>query len=291
MPASKVARAYKGVFTDTASWDRFEHRPGDIFVCVPPKSGTTWMQNICGLLIFGDPDAQIAYPEISPWIEFALSSKTVETRLAMLKAQTHRRFIKSHTPLDGIPFHQDCTYLVCHRHPLDVHFSMWHHVQNMKIDHINHLHSDDRAANFDAFLANSIENEGLDQPSLELITHHLASARALSHLPNVHLFHYAAMSRDLPGEMQRIARALDITYPAALFAQLVEKATFKSMKANVTLTAPGVKGGLYKDPGAFFHSGQGRKWEGILDDAQIARYNARMAELLAPEDVRYLETG
>ncbi|MEP3944450.1 sulfotransferase domain-containing protein [Ascidiaceihabitans sp.] len=288
---TKDKRPYKGVFTDTRNWDRFEHRPGDVFVCVPPKSGTTWMQTICGLLIFGDPDADVSYPEISPWIEFSLSSKTVDARLEMLATQTHRRFIKSHTPLDGIPYFEGCTYLACHRHPLDVHFSMWHHVQNMKIDHIDHLHTQDRTANFNAFLANSIENEGLDQPSLELITHHYETARARAKLPNVHLFHYATLSQDLSGQMRRIAKALNISHPDALFDALVEKATFKSMKANALKTAPGAKGGLYKDPNAFFNSGQGRKWDGILDAHQLARYRRRVANLLAPDDVIYLETG
>lgn len=284
-------RHYNGIFTDTHNWDKFEHRAGDVFICVPPKSGTTWMQSICGLLIFGNPDAEIAYPELSPWIEFRLSSKSIETRLAQLSAQTHQRYIKSHSPLDGIPYFEDCTYLVAHRHPLDVHFSMWHHVQNMNLDQIDHLYTDDTAANFNAFLTNSIEAEGLDQPSLELITHHLKTARAMAHLPNVHMFHYDTMSNDLHGQMQRVATAIGVSHPPEIFEKLVGKATFKSMKANALRTAPGVKGGLYKDPSAFFNSGQGRKWESKLNDAQIADYNAKIAALLSAEDIRYLEAG
>lgn len=249
------------------------------------------MQSICGLLIFGDPEAEITYAELSPWIEFRLSSKSIETRLAQLSAQTHQRYVKSHSPLDGVPYFEDCTYLVCHRHPLDVHFSMWHHVQNMNLDQIDHLYTDDTAANFEAFLTNGIEDEGLDQPSLELIAHHLKTARAIAHLPNVHMFHYATMSHDLHGQMQRVAAAIGASHPPELFDKLVAKATFKSMKANAVRTAPGVAGGLYKDPSAFFNSGTGRKWAGKLNEVQIANYNARIAALLSVEDVRYLEVG
>ncbi len=291
MTTPSPIRHYNGIFTDTHNWDNFEHRPGDVFICVPPKSGTTWMQAICGLLIFGDPDAQIAYPELSPWIEFGPSSKSIETRLAQLSAQTHQRFIKSHSPLDGVPYFEDCTYLVCHRHPLDVHFSMWHHVQNMRIDQLNHLHTDDTAANFKAFLDNGIEGEGLDQPSLALIAHHLKTARALGDRPNVHMFHYATLSDDLHGQMQRVAAAIGASHPPELFDKLVAKATFKSMKSNAVLTAPGGAGGLYKDPSAFFNSGKGRKWEGKLNEAQITDYNAKIATFLNVKDVRYLETG
>jgi aryl sulfotransferase len=284
-------RHYKGIFTDTHHWDNFAHRSGDIFICVPPKSGTTWMQSICGLLIFGDPEAEISYPELSPWIEFRLSSKSIETRLAQLSEQTHQRFIKSHSPLDGVPYFEDCTYLVCHRHPLDVHFSMRNHVQNMNLDHMNHLYTDDIAANFTAFLTNSIEAEGLDQPSLELIAHHMKTARAIAHLPNVHMFHYDTMTNNLHGEMQRVAAAIGASYPSELFEKLVAKATFKSMKANAKRTAPGVRGGLYKDPSAFFNSGLGRKWESKLNEEQISNYSTKIATLLSAEDVKYLETG
>lgn len=284
-------RHYSGIFTDTHNWDKFEHRSNDIFICVPPKSGTTWMQSICGLLIFGDPDAKISYPELSPWIEFRLSSKSIDTRLAQLSAQTHRRFIKSHSPLDGVPFFESCTYLIVHRHPLDVHFSMWHHVKNMNLGQIDHLYTDDRAANFTKFLYNSIDNEGLDQPSLESLTLHLKTTRAIAHLPNVHMFHYDTLSSDLNGQMQRVAKALGISHSPKLFEKLAVKATFQNMKLNAVLTAPGVKGGLYKDPSSFFHSGMGRKWEGKLNEEQMAQYDDTMASLLNAEDVRYLETG
>lgn len=291
MNISGSKRHYSGVFTDTRNWVNFDHRTDDVFICVPPKSGTTWMQSICGLLIFGDPDAEISYPELSPWIDFRLSSKSIETRLSQLSAQTHQRFIKTHTPLDGIPFFENCTYLIVHRHPLDVHFSMWHHVQNMYLDQIDHLYTGDTDTNFTAFLSNSIENEGLDQPSLELLAHHLKTARAIAHLPNVHMFHYDTLSSDLHAQMQRVAIAIGAPHSPELFKKLVVKATFRSMKANALLSAPGVKGGLYKNPRSFFYSGKGKKWESKLSEQQIAKYNTKISTLLNAKDVRYLETG
>lgn len=287
----RALRQYDGIFSDTHNWDNFQHRAGDVFICVPPKSGTTWMQAICGLLIFGDPEAEIAYPEISPWMEFRHSSKSIETRLETLEAQTHQRFIKSHSPPDAVPYFEDCTYLIGHRHPLDVHFSMWHHVRNMQFDMINHLYTDDAGANLDVFLSNAVEGEGFDQPSLAFLAHHLTVAREMADLPNVHLFHYQTTSQDLAGQMQRVADAIGVSHAPDLFAQLVEKATFKSMKENAAFTAPGAKGGLFKDPTLFFNSGTGGKWVGKLDAQQIAAYDAKIATLLEPQDVRYLETG
>ena len=49
---------------------------------------------------------------------------------ADLAAQTHRRFIKTHTPLDGIPNDPTVTYICVGRHPRDVALSMDHHIDN-----------------------------------------------------------------------------------------------------------------------------------------------------------------
>jgi hypothetical protein len=41
---------------DSARWEDFRFRPGgDLVITTPAKCGTTWMQTICGLLIFQDP--------------------------------------------------------------------------------------------------------------------------------------------------------------------------------------------------------------------------------------------
>ena len=52
---------------------------------------------------------------------------------ADLEAQTHRRFIKTHTPLDGIPNDPAVTYICVGRDPRDVGLSMDHHIDNTDI--------------------------------------------------------------------------------------------------------------------------------------------------------------
>ena len=53
--------------------------------------------------------------------------------MQQLAAQEHRRFIKTHTPLDGIPLDPRATYIVTARHPLDMFVSLYHQSDN--IDH------------------------------------------------------------------------------------------------------------------------------------------------------------
>ena len=60
-----------------------------------------------------------------------MSNRPLAEVTAELAAQTHRRVIKTHTPLDGLPLHADVTYLVVGRDPRDVAISYEHHAANM----------------------------------------------------------------------------------------------------------------------------------------------------------------
>ena len=50
-------------------WDGFTPRPGDVFVCTPPKCGTTWMQTIVASLLWPAGDVPGPVLAISPWID------------------------------------------------------------------------------------------------------------------------------------------------------------------------------------------------------------------------------
>ena len=71
----------------------------------------------------GDPNAY--GQELSPWPEFRLLPK--EEWFAIAEAQTHRQFIKSHSPLHAIPFRTDVKYIYIGRDVRDVIWSMYHH--------------------------------------------------------------------------------------------------------------------------------------------------------------------
>ena len=50
-------RPYRNAVFDHRRWAGFEPRPGDIFVCTPPKCGTTWTQAIVASLLWPDGKA------------------------------------------------------------------------------------------------------------------------------------------------------------------------------------------------------------------------------------------
>jgi aryl sulfotransferase len=116
---------YRSPSEDSGLWLGFRFRPGDIVISTRRKTGTTWMQMICAVLIFQTPELPDTLRQLSPWLDnLELPPELV---YAQLGEQRHRRFIKTHTPLDGIPLHPHVTYIVTARHPLDAFVSLSHH--------------------------------------------------------------------------------------------------------------------------------------------------------------------
>ena len=60
-----------------------------------------------------------------------LAGRAARRVFARLAAQPHRRFIKTHTPLDGVPLDPRAHYVVVARHPLDMAVSLYHQSANL----------------------------------------------------------------------------------------------------------------------------------------------------------------
>ena len=104
-PSTDALRPYRTAVYDNRRWQRFTPRPDDIFVCTPPKCGTTWTQTIVNSLIFQDGNSPGPVMTVSPWLDAEFNP--IDELMARLDAQTHRRSIKTHTPADGIPWFDD----------------------------------------------------------------------------------------------------------------------------------------------------------------------------------------
>lgn len=120
---------YQSPEEDSARWLGFPFRDGDILISARSKAGTTRVQMICALLIFQAPELPAPLAQLSPWLDHLIVPR--EEVYARLTTQQHRRFIKTHTPLDGIPLDPRATYIVTARHPLDMAVSLYHQGGNL----------------------------------------------------------------------------------------------------------------------------------------------------------------
>src|SRR5262245_51618204 len=104
-PPLKVGRSR--IF-DSARWADYVPRADDIIIGTYSKCGTTWMQHIVSMLVFKSA-APRALGEVSPWPD-ARFLGAPERVWAAANAQTHRRFFKTHLPLDLLPLYDGVKY-------------------------------------------------------------------------------------------------------------------------------------------------------------------------------------
>lgn len=279
----RTTAVYKGPITDTTRWKNFKPRPDDIFICTPPKCGTTWTQAICAMMVFGTPDHGEQPGVISPWIDANFAP--IEDYLAQVDAQEHRRFIKTHTPLDGIPFFPECQYLVVCRDPRDMYFSMQNHAANMADEDLAGAVA---SHSFDDWVDGRLAPDNFDVQTVETATHFLKTYWDYRDLPNVHLFHYYDMKQDLRGHLAKTAAILGVELDDAMLDAMTEAATFENMQAKGDQYAPGSGTGLWKKDAAFFATGKNSQWKDKLSDAQLAKFDARIRELLDDEQRAWL---
>ncbi len=255
-------------------WNDFKFRDDDVIVATYAKSGTTWTQQIVGQLLFqGDPEVKVH--EISPWLDLRIMPPNTKD---LLEAQTHRRVIKTHLPLDALVFSPKAKYIYIARDGRDVVWSMYNH----------HVSANDlwyaALNNTPGLVGPPIEKPNPDQRAyflewLEKDGHpfwpfweNLSSWWEARHLPNVKLIHFNRLKADLDGEMRSLADFLEVDIPADKWPDVVEHCTFDWMKANAEKMAP--LGGLIFEGGAgkFINKDSNGRWEDVLTPAVSLAY-------------------
>jgi hypothetical protein len=249
---------------------------------------------ICALLVFQDADLPRRLSDISPWLDFLGTPKNEVYK--QLAAQDHRRLIKTHTPLDGIPLDDRVTYVVVARHPLDMAVSLYHQRDNIDRDRMRELTGQPastapstRSPLRDWLLrwirADHDPREAMD--SLPGVMWHLSDAWNRRSQPNVLLLHYAQLSADLDGQMHLIADRLGIFVPPDRWPDLVQAATFDRMRERSSQLIPGTTGVL-KDPAAFFRRGSSGAGREVLSNEEFAEYEDRASALAPPDLITWL---
>lgn len=296
-------RRYRGFIFDSARWDDFSLRSDDVLVTTPSKTGTTWVQTICALLILGPPPWGQPLADISPWLD--MNVEPVSDVHARLEAQTHRRVIKTHTPLDGLPAHPGVRYLTIGRDPRDVGLSWDGHIRNIDFEQILDVRlravGGDDLADLGLDLENPpapppedpverfrlfVDNEDLAVQGGSLLgfAHHMAQAWEKRDRDDLLLLHYADLRADLPGEMRRIADFLDIEVDEGDWPVLVDPAGFDAMRARADDVVPAAPSGIWQNHRAFFAEGRLGGWRSLPPEV-LRRYDERAAELF-PDDLR-----
>jgi aryl sulfotransferase len=291
-----TARVYTSDVDDNLRWVGFPFRDGDIVISTRSKSGTTWMQMICALLVFQAPVLPAPLAELSPWLDHTVEPLPIV--LERLEAQQHRRFVKTHTPLDGlVPLDPRATYVVVGRHPLDMAVSLYHQGSNMDRARVAELTRSSQPQEvarpgLHDWLVGWVEEQVTPQENLDSlpgVLHHAVDAWARAG-DRVLLVHYDDLLADLPGTMQWLAERLGIAVPADRWQELVAAARFDAMRRRAAFLAPD-RLGVLKDPDRFFRAGTSGAGQAILTLDEFSRYQQRVSSLAPPDVAHWLHHG
>lgn len=299
----KAQRVVRSWHSDSRVWDRLVPHSGDIIVCTAPKCGTTWTQRIVSMLLLQSP-APAPIMQMHPWLDaFFIPHDIV---IPMLNAAPGRRMLKTHLPLDAMPFHDDTLYIHVARDPRDA--CMSYH------NHCNHF-ADHALAAMDA-QGLAIPEIAAPYPRAPADAHDFfrrwlrdpafapfddwtyseyfdlqRSYWAVRAQPNVLMLHYNDLKADLDGEMRRIAAFIGVETPAALWPELVEAAGFAAMHrdgdALLGMAAQSWKGGGK----TFMNKGTNDRWRSVLTDADLADYDAAASAGMSPTLRAWTEGG
>lgn len=278
---------------DSTVWNDIDFRDDDIVIATYGKAGTTWLQQIVAQLIFGGQDMPVG--ELSPWVEFRMFPK--EATLGILEKQTHRRFMKTHLPVDALVFSPNVKYIYVARDGRDV---LWSYHKFMSgfgapppqlqalIDAGKAEAPQPPNPDIRAFYHEWLDKDGYP---FHPFFAHVQGWWDIRHLPNVLLLHFNDLRSDLAGQMRRVADFIGVNVDPATWPTLVEHCTFDYMKSKAGAVAP--IGATFMTEGrqAFFHKGTNGRWRELLSAEEAKKYEDMAVAKLTSDCAHWLATG
>lgn len=279
---------------DSTVWNDFRFRDDDVVIGTYAKSGTTWTQQIVSQLIFHGAEG-VDVPTMSPWVDMRIPDN--ESKLAALEAQTHRRFIKTHLPVDALVFSPKAKYLYIGRDGRDVLWSLHNHHLNGNAELFRLINDTPGRVgpplppadpDIRRYFLTWLENDG--QPYWSF-WENIRTWWEVRDLPNVMLLHFAELKADMPAAIARIADFLEIDVPASRWPAILEHCSFDYMKQHAELSVP--LGGAVWEGGArtFINRGTNGRWRDTLTPADCRRYEQLAREQLGADCAYWLATG
>jgi aryl sulfotransferase len=267
---------------NSSLWNGFEFRDDDVIIATPPKTGTTLTQQIVGQLIFGgDPD--LFARAVSPWIDAVQMPNAKQ----MAQAQTHRRFFKTHLPIDTLVYSPMAKYIFVGRDARDVAWALYNNVINLSDFAKDQVRMAENVSyNKDPEIIEYYRNFILGDSFWE----HVGGWWSYRHLPNLMVLHFNNLISDRIGSIRQIADFLGIPLSAGLLDKVVEYTSIDHMK---TLAAKdkGLEEQFIGGGKTFINKGTNGRWQAVLSEDDIALCDTIAAKRLPPDCAHWLRTG
>jgi aryl sulfotransferase len=294
-------RVYKNHHLDSTRWDAIDPRDGDVVITTSYKSGTTWTQHIVGQLLLRDVPNPPPTPMASPWVDSRFHIP-LDVMASMVAAQTHRRFLKSHLPADGLPYREGTQYIVVARDARDVFMSLVNHYAAYTDGALERFNDDPALPRFERFDGDvkSLWRNWIGRGYFAWESdgypwwgnlHHTATYWPHRECKNVLFVHYNDLKADLSAEVQRIADFLGVPLDDAECERVVRESQLDRMREKALegedMLSAFFEGGAKR----FFFKGTNGRWRDVLDADDLALYEEAKRRVLTPDCAAWLEAG
>ena len=101
--------------------------------------------------------------------------------------------------------------------------------------------------------------------------------------------HFADLLTNLPNEIHRLGKFLDIAVSDSDVQRIAQKVTLEEMRAEAKQDDAGWAESFQGGATTFFFQGINGRWKGILSEQELALYHDAMARVLTREAGRWLE--
>lgn len=275
-------------------WNDFTFRNDDIIIATYAKSGTTWLQQIISQLIFNG-QAGLDVSDMSPWLDLRVPPP--EVKMPALETQQHRRFIKTHLPVDALVFSPQAKYIYIGRDGRDVLWSLYNH--HSTANELFYQALNDTPGLVGPRIEKPVESivqyyhDWLDKDGYPFwaFWENILSWWQIRHLPNVHLLHFEKLKTDMPGEIKKIAAFLHIDIQPENWNDILEHCSFDYMKKHSAKSVP--LGGAFWEGGSdsFINKGTNGRWKEVLTKQDCEKYEQLALQNLGADCANWLASG
>jgi len=247
----------------TMSGDSFgAYKPDakDVIVCSYGKSGTNWSLQIAHQIAYsGEGDFEYVH-DIIPWPDgFSIP---LEDPYPKSDSPSGMRVIKTHLPMDCVPYTEDARYVCVVRDPKDVAVSGYYFFRSVLLGPL--------MLPLDLWVELFLTGRNL----LGSWAEHLDGYWRMRHRDNVLFLTFEEMKADLPGTVDKIAALMGVALSAEERARVIELSEFSHMRSVDHKFYPGLVTPFSSPTGKMMREGKSGAALGVLTPEQRAKIDA-----------------
>ena len=235
---------------------------------------------------------------VSPWVDcrFLMPLDAME---AVVSAQTGRRFLKTHSPWEAVPFSPQIKYVYIGRDPRDAIWSAYNHATSFTDnawERVNEAKGpwpewQAPTMNVREYYLNWIATDTTPNFHDLSLWDNVLSWWNQRARPNVKLMHYARIIADRQAALRELAEFLEIDVDPARLPAMAERCSIENMRAAAAASQSPLDLVFEKGAASFFNKGTNGRWREVLSAEEASLADEVATRRLPPDCARWLATG